>query len=88
MKISLLPCDPALLELAVQNSTALEEHLGARIASGWEEFASAMKVSRDKLRANSGISSCPLWLGRRTRWHRTRKPSIGGCGLTCSGRPS
>jgi [ribosomal protein S5]-alanine N-acetyltransferase len=56
MQISLLPCDLALLELAVQNPTALEERLGARIASGWEEFASAMKVSRDKLRANSELS--------------------------------
>lgn len=56
MQISLLPCDLALLELAVQDPTAFEERLGARIASGWEEFASAMRVSRDKLRANPALS--------------------------------
>ncbi len=55
MQISLLSCDLALLELAVQDPTALEQHLGARIASGWEDFAIAMKVSRDKLRANSAL---------------------------------
>jgi [ribosomal protein S5]-alanine N-acetyltransferase len=56
MEISLLSCDLALLELAVENPTALEERLGARIASSWEDFASAMKVSREKLRANSALS--------------------------------
>jgi [ribosomal protein S5]-alanine N-acetyltransferase len=56
MQISVLPCDLALLELAVENPTAIEAHLGARIASGWDDFAEAMKVSRDKLRANSALS--------------------------------
>jgi RimJ/RimL family protein N-acetyltransferase len=56
MRISLLSCDLVLLELAVQNPTALEERLGARIASGWEDFADAMRVSRDKLRANPALS--------------------------------
>jgi ribosomal-protein-alanine N-acetyltransferase len=56
MQISLLSCDLVLLELAVQNPTALEERLGVRIASGWQDFAEAMKVSRDKLRANSALS--------------------------------
>lgn len=56
MQISLLSCDLVLLELAVQNPTALEERLGVRIASGWQDFAQAMKVSRDKLRANSALS--------------------------------
>jgi len=56
MQISLLSCDLTLLELAVQNPQALEERLGARIASNWEDFASSMKVSRDKLRANSALS--------------------------------
>jgi len=56
MQISLLSCDLVLLELAVQNPTALEERLGVRIASGWQDFAQAMKVSRDKLRVNSALS--------------------------------
>jgi len=56
MQISLLSCDLVLLELAVQNPTALEERLGARIASGWEDFAYAMRVSLDKLRANSALT--------------------------------
>jgi len=56
MQISLLSCDLALLELAVENPDALEERLGARIASGWEDFAEAMRVSRDKLRANPALS--------------------------------
>jgi RimJ/RimL family protein N-acetyltransferase len=56
MQISLLSCDLTLLELAVQNPTALEERLGACIASNWADFASSMKVSRDKLRANSALS--------------------------------
>ena len=44
------------LPLAVENPIALEERLGASIASTWEDFASAMKVSRDKLRANPALS--------------------------------
>jgi RimJ/RimL family protein N-acetyltransferase len=55
-EISLLSCDLVLLELAVENPIALEEHLGAHIASNWEDFAIAMKVSRDKLRANAALS--------------------------------
>jgi hypothetical protein len=68
MRISLLSCDLVLLELAVQNPTALEERLGARIASGWEDFADAMRVSRDKLRANPALSggghTCFWWVNR------------------------
>jgi ribosomal-protein-alanine N-acetyltransferase len=56
MQISLLPCDLALLELAVESPVALEKRVGAYIASDWEDFASAMKVSRDKLRADSALS--------------------------------
>jgi len=56
MQVSLLSCDLALLELAVENPRALEERLGARIAPGWEDYAGAMKVSRDKLRADPALS--------------------------------
>ena len=52
MEISLRSCDLGLLELGVENPAALEERLGACIASGWADFASAMRVSRDKLQAN------------------------------------
>jgi RimJ/RimL family protein N-acetyltransferase len=78
MQISLLSCDLALLELAVQNPTALEERLGARIASGWDDFASAMKVSWDKLQANSALS------GWWTHLVLTGAPPVivGVCGYT------
>lgn len=56
MQISLLSCDLAVLELAVENPTALEERLGAHIASGWQDFPEAMRVSRDKLRADPALS--------------------------------
>jgi RimJ/RimL family protein N-acetyltransferase len=56
MQISLLSCDLVLLELAVQDPAALEERLGAHIANGWEGFADAMRVSLDKLRANSALT--------------------------------
>jgi RimJ/RimL family protein N-acetyltransferase len=45
-----------MLELAVENPAALQKRLGACIASDWDDFTSAMKVSRDKLRANSALS--------------------------------
>ena len=54
-QISLLACDLASLELAVENPKDLEEQLGAPIAADWDDFAPAMKVSRDKLRANSAL---------------------------------
>ena len=57
MELSLLlSFDHALLELAVENPRALEQHLGARIAAGWDDYAAAMMVSRDKLRANPALS--------------------------------
>jgi ribosomal-protein-alanine N-acetyltransferase len=56
MRISLVDCDLELLELAVENPVALEQRLGARIASGWDDFAGAMKVSREKLSANPALS--------------------------------
>ena len=56
MQVSLLPCDLALLELAAECPTAFNEHLGVRVATGWEDFTPAMKVSRDKLRADSALS--------------------------------
>jgi len=56
MKISLISCDLALLEVAVQYPAALEARLGARIASGWEDFPGAMRVSLDKLRANPALA--------------------------------
>ena len=55
-EISLLSCDLPLLELAVENPAALEVRLGAHIASNGEDFASAMKVSREKLQANAALS--------------------------------
>jgi hypothetical protein len=57
MQISLRSCDLVLLELAVLDPSAREERLGARIADGWEDFADAMRVSLDKLRANSTLNS-------------------------------
>jgi RimJ/RimL family protein N-acetyltransferase len=56
MRISLLSCDLEILELAVQDRAALEERVGAQVASGWEDFADAMSVSLDKLRANSALT--------------------------------
>jgi hypothetical protein len=56
MQISLLSCDLALLELAVQNPAALEERIGARIAGGWGDFAGAIKVSLEKLRADRALA--------------------------------
>jgi ribosomal-protein-alanine N-acetyltransferase len=56
MEVSRLSCELALLELAVENPTALLQSLGACVASDWEGFADAMKVSRDKLRENSALS--------------------------------
>lgn len=56
MQVSLLSCDLPLLELAVENSKALEERLGAVIATEWEDYAGAMLVSRDKLRGNPALS--------------------------------
>jgi hypothetical protein len=43
-----------LLELVLQDPAALEERFGVRIASEWEDFAGAMRVSLDKLRAKFG----------------------------------
>lgn len=56
MRISLVSCDLDLLELAVQNPSALEQRIEARIASGWDDFAGAMKVSREKLSASPALS--------------------------------
>lgn len=77
-QISLLSCDLVLLELAVQNPTALEERLGVRVASGWEEFADAMRISRDKLCAN------PALAGWWTHLVLVGEPPIvaGVCGYT------
>ena len=79
MQITLLPCDLALLELAVQNPSTLEERLAARIASGWEDFAGAMKVSRDKLRANFGLSG---WWTHLVLLRSTPPMIVGVCGYT------
>ena len=78
MVISLLPCDLALLELAVENPAALEERLGACIASNWADFVSAMRVSRDKLQAN------PELLGWWTHLVFMGVPPmvVGVCGYT------
>jgi hypothetical protein len=54
MQVSLLSCDLVLLELVLQDPAALEERFGVRIASEWEDFAGAMRVSLDKLRAKFG----------------------------------
>lgn len=54
-QISLLTCDLGSLELAVENPKELEERLGASVAANWDDFAPAMKVSRDKLRANTAL---------------------------------
>jgi RimJ/RimL family protein N-acetyltransferase len=51
-----LACDLASLELAVESPKAFERHIGARIATDWNDFAPAMEVSRNKLRANSALS--------------------------------
>jgi [ribosomal protein S5]-alanine N-acetyltransferase len=82
MEISLLSCDLALLELAVENPAGLEVRLGARVASSWDDFASAMKLSRDKLQAN------PELLGWWTHLVLVGAPPmvVGVCGYT--GPPS
>jgi ribosomal-protein-alanine N-acetyltransferase len=54
-EISVVACDLVCLELAVENPKQLEARLGAPIASDWDDFAPAMQVSRDKLRANSAL---------------------------------
>ena len=76
MKISLLFCDLALLELADENPAAVEQYLGAQVATGWDDFASAMKVSRRKLQAN------PELLGWWTHLVLMGKPPmiVGVCG--------
>jgi ribosomal-protein-alanine N-acetyltransferase len=56
MQISLLSCDLVLLELVLQDPPAFEKRLGVRIASEWEDFAGAMRVSLAKLRANSALT--------------------------------
>jgi len=78
MQVTLVACDLASLELAVENPGALEEHIGARIAGGWEDFASAMKVSRDKLRANSALSG---WWTHLVLWGAPPMV-VGVCGYT------
>ena len=50
-----MACDLACLELAVESPPKLEAQLGASVASGWDDFAPAMQVSRDKLRANPAL---------------------------------
>jgi [ribosomal protein S5]-alanine N-acetyltransferase len=82
MQISLLSCHLALLELAVENPAALDERLGARFADNWGDFAGAMKLSRDKLRAN------PALLGWWTHLVLLGEPPVivGVCGYT--GPPS
>jgi RimJ/RimL family protein N-acetyltransferase len=56
MQVSLLSCDLPMLELAVDDPKAFEQRLGAAIAADWPDYPSAMLVSRDKLRANPGLS--------------------------------
>jgi [ribosomal protein S5]-alanine N-acetyltransferase len=56
MQISLLSCDLAMLDLAVEHPQHIEQQLGAPIAREWDDFAPAMQVSRDKLRANPSLS--------------------------------
>ena len=82
MQISLLSCDLALLELAVENPAALDERLGSHIADNWGDFAGAIKLSRDKLRAN------PALLGWWTHLVLLGEPPVvvGVCGYT--GPPS
>jgi [ribosomal protein S5]-alanine N-acetyltransferase len=82
MQISLLPCDLALFDLAVENPAAFEERVGAPIAPNWDDFADAMKLSRDKLRAN------PALLGWWTHLVLSGEPKVvvGVCGYT--GPPS
>jgi [ribosomal protein S5]-alanine N-acetyltransferase len=71
-------CDLALLDLAVENPKAFEERLGAQITADWDDFAPAMKVSRDKLRRNSAL------LGWWTHLVLTGTPPViaGVCGYT------
>jgi RimJ/RimL family protein N-acetyltransferase len=78
MQTSLLSCELSLLQLAVQNPSALEECLGARVASGWQDFAEAMRVSLDKLQANSALS------GWWTHLFLVGEPPVvaGVCGYT------
>jgi len=78
MQVSLLSCDLPLLELAVANPKALEQRLGALIATDWDDYASAMQVSRDKLRANPGLT------GWWTHLVRVDSPPtiVGVCGYT------
>lgn len=82
MQISLLSCDLALLDLAVEDLAALEERIGARIASNWDDFPAAMRLSCDKLRANSAL------LGWWTHLVLMGEPPVvvGVCGYT--GPPS
>jgi len=56
VQIFLISCDLPLLELAVEDAKAFEQRLGAAIAADWPDFASAMLVSRDKLRADPALS--------------------------------
>jgi RimJ/RimL family protein N-acetyltransferase len=45
-----------MLELAVENLKKFQQRVGATIAANWPDYASAMLVSRDKLRANPELS--------------------------------
>jgi RimJ/RimL family protein N-acetyltransferase len=56
MQLSILSCDLAMLELAVLSPTALEARIGAKVASGWDDFAAAMKVSWEKLQVNPSLA--------------------------------
>jgi ribosomal-protein-alanine N-acetyltransferase len=77
-EISLVACDLPSLELAVENPKAFQERLGAQIAADWDDFAPAMKVSRDKLRENSAL------LGWWAHLVLTGTPPViaGVCGYT------
>ena len=81
-EISLVACDLPCLEMAVESPEKLEEHLKATIATDWDDFAVAMRMSRDKLLAN------PELLGWWTHLVLVGKPPViaGVCGYT--GPPS
>ena len=81
-QISLRSCDLALFDLAVEEAHLFEERIGACIPANWDDFPAAMKLSRDKLRAN------PALLGWWTHLVVQAEPPmvVGVCGYT--GPPS
>jgi RimJ/RimL family protein N-acetyltransferase len=77
-RLTLIPCDPELLQSAIFSSETLSEHLGIAVAEGWTEFGTGpLQYALDKITEN------PSDLGWMSYFpvHRQEGVFLGSCGF-------